>query len=51
MLIKNVVLDKMIKEKGRQYAKTMYINRKFDLTKKQLSRLLEEDNAKKCKNN
>ena len=51
MLIKNIYLDKMIKEKGRQYTITMYINRKFDLTKKQLEKLLEAKDEKECKNN
>lgn len=40
MIIKNKELDKMLKEKGRQYTLTMYINWKFNMTKKQLDYVL-----------
>lgn len=36
MIIKNKDLKKMLKEKGRQYTLTMYANRKFNMTNKQL---------------
>ena len=36
MIIKNKELNKMLKKKGRQYTLTMYINRYFDMTNKQL---------------
>ena len=40
MMIKNKDLKKMLKEKGRQYTLTMYANRKFDMTSKQLNYIL-----------
>ena len=36
MIIKNKELKKMLKEKGRQYTLTMYINRFFHMTNRQL---------------
>lgn len=36
MIIKNKELKKMLKEHGRQYTLTMYVNRYFHMTKKQL---------------
>lgn len=36
MIIKNKELNKMLKKEGRQYTLTMYINRRFDMTSKQL---------------
>lgn len=41
MIIKNKELKKMLKENGRQYTITMYINRYFDMTQKQLQTVLE----------
>ncbi|MBR5227535.1 MAG: hypothetical protein IKV94_02750 [Clostridia bacterium] len=41
MIIQNKQLKKMLKEKGRQYVLTMYINKKFDMTQKQLNYVLE----------
>lgn len=41
MIIKNKELNKMLKEKGRNYTITMYINNYFDLTKKQLELVME----------
>lgn len=52
MIIKNQELKKMIKENGSQYALTMYVNRFFDMTNKQLDYVLkckEEENAKRKK--
>lgn len=40
MIIKNKDLEKMLKEKGRRYTLTMYINRFFDMTGKQLDYVL-----------
>ena len=37
MTIKSKELEKMLKEYGRQYTLTMYVNRKFHMTKKQLN--------------
>ena len=36
MIIKNKELKKMLKENGRQYTLTMYVNRFFHMTQKQL---------------
>lgn len=36
MIIKNKDLEKMLRERGRKYTLTMYINRFFDMTNKQL---------------
>ena len=36
MIIKNKELNKMLKKNGRQHTLTMYINRRFDMTNKQL---------------
>ena len=41
MIIKNKDLKKMLKENGRQYVLTMYINRYVDMTKKQLEYVME----------
>ena len=46
MIIKNKELEKMLKEKGRQYTITMYVNRFFDLTKKQLERILNYEKTR-----
>lgn len=40
MIIKNKELEKMLKEKGRRYTLTMYINRFFHMTQKQLDYVL-----------
>ena len=40
MIIKNKELEKMLKEKGRRYTLTMYVNRFFHMTKKQLDYVL-----------
>ena len=40
MIIKNKELKKMLKEKGRKYILTMYINRYFHMTNKQLDYVL-----------
>ena len=40
MIIKNKNLKKMLKEKGRRYTLTMYINRYFHMTDKQLNYVL-----------
>ena len=40
MIVKNKDLKRMLKEKGRQYTLTMYANRFFDMTKKQLEYVL-----------
>lgn len=40
MIIKNKELEKMLKEKGRRYTLTMYINRFFNMTNKQLDYVL-----------
>lgn len=53
MIIKNQELKKIIKENGSQYALTMYVNRFFDMTNKQLDYVLkckEKENAKRKKN-
>lgn len=50
MIIKNKELKKMIKEHGRQYTLTMYINRFFHMTQKQLEYVLnykEKNNEEK----
>lgn len=49
MIIKNQELKKMIKENGSQYALTMYINRFFDMTNKQLDYVLKEKENEKRK--
>lgn len=41
MIIKNKELKRMLRENGRQYTLTMYINRYFHMTKKQLNYVLE----------
>lgn len=40
MIIKNKELKKMLKENGRQYTLTMYANRFFHMTGKQLDYVL-----------
>lgn len=40
MIIKNKELKKMLRDLGRQYTLTMYINRYFHMTKKQLDYVL-----------
>ena len=40
MIIKNRRLKKMLKEKGRMWTITMYINRYFQMTDKQLDYVL-----------
>lgn len=40
MVIKNTVLRKMLKEHGKNYTLTMYINRFFNMTSKQLDYVL-----------
>ena len=40
MIIKNKELRKMLKEHGRQYTLTMYVNRCFHMTKRQLDYVL-----------
>ena len=40
MIIKNKELEKMLKEKGRRYTLTMYVNRFFHMTNKQLDYVL-----------
>ena len=40
MIIKNKELEKMLKEKGRRYTLTMYVNRFFHMTQKQLDYVL-----------
>ena len=50
MIIKNKDLRKMLKEHGRQYTLTMYINRYFHMTQKQLDYVLnykDDNNAKR----
>lgn len=44
MIIKNKELKKMLKEKGRKYTLTMYINRYFHMTNKQLDYVLNYKN-------
>ena len=36
MIIKNTKLKKMLRENGKEYTLTMYVNRFFHMTKKQL---------------
>ena len=40
MVIKNKELKRLLKERGRQYTITMYINRYFHMTQKQLDYVL-----------
>lgn len=40
MYLKNLELKKMLKKEGRKYVLTMYCNRFFDLTDKQLDYVL-----------
>lgn len=40
MIIRTKKLKQMIKEKGKHYTLTMYANRFFDMTKKQLDYVL-----------
>ena len=41
MIIKKEKKKKMLKDKGKQYTITMYINHKFDMTGKQLEFVLD----------
>lgn len=47
MIIKNKELEKMLKEKGRRYTLTMYVNRFFHMTQKQLEHTLNWKEEKK----
>lgn len=51
MIIKNSELEKMLKKYGRQYTITMFINRYFHMTSKQLDYVLnwKSDNNGKVK--
>lgn len=40
MIIKNKELEKMLKEKGRRYTLTMYVNRFFHMNNRQLDYVL-----------
>ena len=40
-IIRNEELDKMLEEEGKRYVLTMYANRKFNMTSKQLDYVLE----------
>ena len=46
MIIKSKKLKKMIKEYGRQYTLTMYVNRFFHMTQKQLDYVLKYEEKK-----
>jgi len=46
MIIKNKELNKMLKEHGRQYTLTMYVNRYFHMTKKQLDYVMNYKEVK-----
>lgn len=46
MIIKNKELKKLLEEKGRKYTLTMYINRFFDMTNKQLDYVLNYEGGK-----
>lgn len=41
MIIKTKELKKMLKEKGKQYTLTMYVNRFFHMTQKQLDYVMK----------
>lgn len=43
MIIKNSELKRLLKEKGRHYTLTMYINRIFHMTNRQLDYVLRYD--------
>ena len=47
MIIKNSVLKKMLKQEGRKYVLTMYCNRFFDMTDKQLDYVLKQEEKPK----
>lgn len=47
MIIKNKELKKMLKENGKHYTLTMYINRLFHMTEKQLDYVLAYRGEKK----
>ena len=47
MIIKNKELEKMLKEKGRRYTLTMYVNRFFHMTNRQLDYVLTWKEDKK----
>lgn len=46
MIIKNKELKKMLKENGRNYTLTMYANRYFHMTQKQLNYVLNYKEVK-----
>ena len=47
MIIKNKTLNELIKEKGSKRVITLYINRKINLTRKQLNLVLEKKKKEK----
>lgn len=47
MVIKNEKLNELIKEKGSKRVITLYINRKINLTRKQLNLVLENEKKEK----
>lgn len=49
MIIKNKELKKMLKENGKHYVLTMYVNRFFHMTEKQLDYVLKEKENEKRK--
>ena len=49
MIIKNKELKRMLKEKGKHYTLTMYVNRFFDMTKKQIDYVLSYGDDKNGK--
>ena len=55
MIIKNKELRKMLKEHGREYTLTMYVNRFFHMTKTQLEYVLKygekNEQSRKIKQN
>lgn len=46
MIIKNKELKKMLKDHGRKYTLTMYVNRYFNMTQKQLNYVLNHKEVK-----
>ena len=51
MIIKNKELTKMLKKEGRKYTLTMYINRRFDMTNKQLDYVMNWKDKKNGRTN
>lgn len=49
MIIKTKELKQMLKEHGKHYTLTMYVNRYFHMTKKQLDYVLEYKEARNDK--